>query len=260
MQRTSFNRVPWRLLFGVALAIVGSAWAILALRGPQFTRRSGTAPGASTVPANLILPVPKNLPQASRDQADVLQASVEKQAQAAMLTAEFSTLSSANRDSAAKEIAQTASNILAPDFERYLQFCRDRGEEKPFILTLPEAQRESSFRTQCTSFAGQPVREGTPVCRWRVRAGQEIPVKDIEPISMTPKRAMGFIASSSAADPVDAIEYVFPTFAKTPAGEAISCRLGIWVGKTRSSPQWKMLRLMIYDVPPAGKTVVPPPM
>lgn len=258
MQRTFFHRGPCRVLLGVAISLVGCVWAVLAVRGPQFTRRD--AGGASTVPANLVLPVPTDLPRTNQDQTDLLQAAVEKQAHSTLLAAEFNTLSSVSRDSAAREIAQAASNILAPDFERYLKYCHNRGEDKPFILTLPEAHRESSFRTQCTSFAGQPVRDGATVCRWRVRAGQEVPVKDIEPISMTPKRAMGFLASSSAADPVDAIEYVFPTFAKTPAGETIPCRLGIWVGKSRSSPQWKMLRLMIYDVPPAGKTVVPPPL
>lgn len=258
MQLTSVFRFPWRLVAGAAVALVGSTWAVIALRGPQIALPPGASSGSPVSPLTRAVSLPRDFASVSQEQADSVRTNVEVEARKALGGKDFSPVSADSSRAAAAEIAEVASVILAPEYERYLKYCRDRGEVKPFVLTLPESQRAESFRKQCTSFAGQPLREGNSIARWRIRAGQEIVVKDIEPISITSSHGMG-VTSASPSEGVDAIEYVFPTVAKTPAGEAIACRLGIWVGKTRSDPRWKMLRLMIYDVPPVGKPVIPPP-
>lgn len=256
MERCAVLRVHWRWCLGVGVAVFGGGWAIWTLRGPHVNLPEGVRAGIDSVP---VLSVSSRSSPAQPVGFEELRARVQAEAQRSFVGGDFSGLSTEDRRSAASEVADTAGVILTPDYERYLQYCRERGEEKPFILTLPESQRSESFRTQSASFIGQPLRAGPMIMRWRFRSGTEVQVKDIEPISMTPKRSAG-VTGRLPTDYLDAIECVFPTSARTVAGEIVPCRVGIWVGRTRSSPQWRALRVMIYDIPPVGKSIHYPPI
>ena len=264
-----------RLLAGVAVALGGSAWALWILFGagtpktssrivPENAQPAPTNTRASSTPVvtrsgnnKLVVSAPPPSTPATQEQLETLRALVAAEFASALSVEQLPGLAASDTPHLQTEIAEAATQVLLPDYQRHIAFSRARSVQEPFFSTLPESTRESSFRTASLSFAGRQIKPGTSRMRLRYRDGVEVSVADQESEAATRRGDLDLLRDA-AKERLTAVEYIFGTTARTIDGKTVPCRLGIWVGKSRSSPQWRTFRICKYDLPPGTLTTTPP--
>lgn len=248
---------PWRLILAGAVFVGGCGWAIVSIMQDPRASTLSTAPSSPHKPGALIAAAPPARPPMEAGEQEASAARTTESVNAALATIPIQSPSASDRAAIAKEVSESLLLAIDPTADRYMTYLVDRGDaENPFIK-LQSGDREEFLRTRSQCFAGQQPELSKVQVRWRYIDGREIGKVTDRGQNGTPKRSLD-ATNNPESSGLTVMEVIVPVPAKTLTKGTKPCRLGFWIGKTRSNPTWSTMKIYAYDIPGNVPLLLPP--